>query len=73
MEQFNKSETTYFYVIGLSYKKADAKIRGEFSLDQNAKANLMLQAKARALKVSSRPQPVTAPKYTALPDTLLSL
>ena len=50
MEQFNKSETTYFYVIGLSYKKADAKIRGEFSLDQNAKANLMLQAKASGIE-----------------------
>jgi glutamyl-tRNA reductase len=50
MEQFNKSETTYFYVIGLSYKKADAKIRGEFSLDQNSKANLMLQAKASGIE-----------------------
>ncbi|MDB4108434.1 glutamyl-tRNA reductase [Flavobacteriaceae bacterium] len=50
MEQFNKSETTYFYVIGLSYRKADAKIRGEFSLDQNAKANLMLQAKASGIE-----------------------
>ena len=50
MEQFNKSASTYFYVIGLSYKKADAKIRGEFSLDQNAKANLMLQAKASGIE-----------------------
>jgi len=50
MEQFNKSETTYFYVIGLSYKKADAKIRGDFSLDHNAKANLMLQAKASGIE-----------------------
>jgi len=50
MEQFNKSESTYFYVIGLSYKKADAKIRGEFSLDQNAKTNLMLQAKASGIE-----------------------
>jgi len=50
MEQFNKSESTYFYVIGLSYKKADAKIRGEFSLDQNAKTHLMLQAKASGIE-----------------------
>lgn len=50
MEQFNKSETTYFYVIGLSYKKANAKIRGDFSLDHNAKANLMLQAKASGIE-----------------------
>jgi glutamyl-tRNA reductase len=50
MEQFNKSESTYFYVIGLSYKKADAKMRGEFSLDQSAKANLLLQAKASGIE-----------------------
>jgi glutamyl-tRNA reductase len=50
MEQFNKSESTYFYVIGLSYKKADAKMRGEFSLDQSAKANLMVQAKASGIE-----------------------
>ena len=37
MEQFNKSETTYFYVIGLSYKKADAK-----SIEEN---NTLLWAK----------------------------
>ncbi len=50
MEQFNKSESTYFYVIGLSYKKADAKMRGEFSLDKTAKTNLLVQAKASGIK-----------------------
>ena len=50
MEQFNKSEKTYFYVIGLSYKKADAKMRGEFSLDKTAKTNLLVQAKASGIK-----------------------
>jgi glutamyl-tRNA reductase len=50
MEQFNKSQSTYFYVIGLSYKKADAKMRGEFSLDQNAKTNLLAQAKASGIE-----------------------
>ena len=50
MEQFNKSEKTYFYVIGLSYKKADAKMRGEFSLDKTAKKNLLVQAKASGIK-----------------------
>jgi glutamyl-tRNA reductase len=49
MEQFNKSEKTYFYVIGLSYKKADAKMRGEFSLDKTAKTNLLVQAKASGI------------------------
>ena len=50
MEQFNKSASTYFYVIGLSYKKADAQMRGEFSLDQAAKTNLLLQAKASGIE-----------------------
>jgi len=50
MEQFNKSEKTDFYVIGLSYKKADAKMRGEFSLDKTAKTNLLVQAKASGIK-----------------------
>ena len=50
MEQFNKSISTYFYVIGLSYKKADAKMRGEFSLDKTAKTNLLVQAKASGIK-----------------------
>ncbi|HLV70492.1 MAG TPA: glutamyl-tRNA reductase [Xanthomarina sp.] len=41
----NTSKTTYFYAIGLSYKKADAEIRGHFSLDDQAKSNLLQQAK----------------------------
>ncbi|PKP25911.1 MAG: glutamyl-tRNA reductase [Bacteroidetes bacterium HGW-Bacteroidetes-2] len=39
------SKHTSFYAIGLSYKKADADIRGKFSLDEDAKQNLLLQAK----------------------------
>ncbi len=38
-----------FYVIGLNYKKADAEIRGHFSLDANAKKNLLLQAKTTGI------------------------
>ncbi|RXJ52272.1 glutamyl-tRNA reductase [Gelidibacter gilvus] len=38
-------KTTYFYAIGLSYKKADADIRGRFSLDDTSKKNLLHQAK----------------------------
>lgn len=38
-------KTTYFYAIGLSYKKADADIRGRFSLDDTSTQNLLLQAK----------------------------
>ena len=46
----NTSKTTYFYAIGLSYKKADAEIRGHFSLDEQAKANLLQQAKEAGLE-----------------------
>ncbi len=45
MEYMNTSKTTYFYAIGLSYKKGDAEIRGHFSLDDQAKSNLLQQAK----------------------------
>ena len=45
MEQYHISKGTYFYAIGLSYKKADAEIRGHFSLDENAKLALLKQAK----------------------------
>ncbi len=34
-----------FYAIGLNYKKADAEIRGHFSLDETAQINLLTQAK----------------------------
>lgn len=36
---------THFYAIGLSYKKADAVVRGHFSLDENTKQRLLAQAK----------------------------
>ena len=42
MQQHRK---TYFYAIGLSYKKADAEIRGHFSVSETAKQNVLLQAK----------------------------
>lgn len=45
-----KQKSTYFYAIGLSYKKADAKIRGHFSLDENAKVNLLHQAKENGIE-----------------------
>jgi len=34
-----------FYAIGVNYKKADAKIRGHFSICEEAQENLLLQAK----------------------------
>ena len=47
MQQHRK---TYFYAIGLSYKKADAEIRGHFSVSETAKQNVLLQAKANGLE-----------------------
>jgi len=38
-----------FYAIGLSYKKADAEIRGRFSLDQSSTLTLLHQAKAAGI------------------------
>ncbi|WP_299523523.1 glutamyl-tRNA reductase [Winogradskyella sp.] len=42
-------KTTYFYAIGLSYQKADAEVRGHFSLGDVEKQNLLLQAKANGI------------------------
>jgi len=39
------SKHQYFYAVGLSYKKADAETRGKFSLNTDAKATLLQQAK----------------------------
>ena len=41
MKQYNISRGTSFYAIGLSYKKADAVIRGHFSLNEEAKLLLL--------------------------------
>lgn len=45
MEKIQGAKHHYFYSVGLSYKKADAAIRGKFSLDALAKTNLLQQAK----------------------------
>jgi len=45
MEINNLSKPQYFYAVGLSYKKADAETRGKFSLNLEAKTNLLKQAK----------------------------
>ncbi len=49
MENYNLSKHTSFYALGISYKKADATIRGKFSLDAPAKATLLVQAEAEGL------------------------
>ena len=45
MQQYNISKSSSFYAIGLSYKKADADIRGHFSLSDDARLALLKQAK----------------------------
>jgi len=49
MKAYNISKHNSFYTIGLNYKKADAVIRGKFSLDGVAMENLLVQAKAQDL------------------------
>jgi len=43
-------KNTYFYAIGLSYQKADAEVRGHFSLSDNAKQNLLTEAKQNGIE-----------------------
>lgn len=45
MQKYNISKSKNFYAIGLSYKKADAVIRGHFSLSDESRLNLLQQAK----------------------------
>jgi len=50
MQQYNISKSSSFYALGLSYKKADADIRGRFSLDENSKINVLNQAKENGIE-----------------------
>ena len=50
MENNNLSKHHYFYSVGLSYKKADAEMRGKFSLDAAAKLRLLEQAKNEGIE-----------------------
>lgn len=50
MQKYNISRSNYFYAIGLSYKKADADIRGRFSLDDDSKHALLQQAKDNGIE-----------------------
>lgn len=49
MNKNNLSKHHYFYAVGLSYKKADAEIRGKFSLGNQAKSNVLQQAKENGI------------------------
>jgi|TARA_B100001248_G_scaffold215251_1_gene169986 glutamyl-tRNA reductase len=50
MKLKNNETNPSFYVIGISYKKADAKLRGNFSLSPTKKANLLKQAKTSGIQ-----------------------
>ena len=50
MEHYHMTRGTFFYAIGLSYKKADADIRGHFSLNDDSKINLLKQAKENGIE-----------------------
>lgn len=50
MNNPNITKHKTFYSIGLSYRKADAEVRGKFSLDAKAKTNALLQAKAENIE-----------------------
>jgi glutamyl-tRNA reductase len=50
MEHGNISKHSTFYAVGLSYKKADAEMRGKFSLDDNGKSNVLTQAQAEGIE-----------------------
>jgi glutamyl-tRNA reductase len=50
MEHNDLSKPQTFYALGLSYKKADAEMRGKFSLDNASKTNLLQQAKLQNIE-----------------------
>ena len=50
MKDYQISKQNTFYTIGVSYKKADAVVRGKFSLDSNAMDALLLHAKEQGIE-----------------------
>lgn len=50
MDNINISRGKHFYAIGLSYKKADAAIRGHFSLTEEGKKCLLVQAREEGIE-----------------------
>ncbi len=49
MKGYNLSKYATFYVVGLSYQKADATVRGNFSLNEEQQHNVLLQAKREGI------------------------
>lgn len=50
METFNRTKNTYFYAIGISYQKADAELRGKFSLTEEHREKLSHQARISGIE-----------------------
>ena len=50
MRKYNISSHASFYVVGISYKKADAELRGKFSLTDQQLNQLILQAKQEGVE-----------------------
>ncbi len=50
MDNNTNAKHLSFYAIGLSYKKADAEMRGKFSVDASSKINLLTQAKQEGIE-----------------------
>jgi glutamyl-tRNA reductase len=50
MEHNTQEKHLSFYAIGLSYKKADAEMRGKFSVNVHSKYNLLNQAKQEGIE-----------------------
>ena len=49
MKNSNNIKPSHFYVVGLNYKKADAETRGKFSLSDQAKSNLLDEARLEGI------------------------
>ncbi|WP_422082606.1 glutamyl-tRNA reductase [Ulvibacterium sp.] len=49
MKDYHISRHNSFYTIGLNYKKADAEVRGKFSLEETAMDKLLVDAKAMGI------------------------
>ncbi len=49
MKDYHISRHNSFYTIGLSYKKAEADVRGKFSLDEDGLEHILHQAKAQGI------------------------
>lgn len=45
-----QTEATSFFIVGISYKNADAEIRGRYSLDSKSKLSLLTKAKEAGLE-----------------------